>query len=69
MIFKTYKSVLATTRQQMLRLFSALYTHKNISLYRQCLSKENAVLIQTSVLYLPLYCEEVDTCRQTARHF
>ncbi len=29
MIFKAYKSV-ATTRQQMPRLFSALYTHKNI---------------------------------------
>lgn len=45
MIFKPYKSVLATTRQQMLRLFSALYT--NISLYIQHFlsKKKNAVLI------------------------
>ncbi len=44
--------------QRRQRLFSTLQTHKNISLYRQCfLGKENTVLIQTSVLYLPLHCE------------
>ncbi len=42
MIFKTYTSVLATTRQQML-LFSALYVHKNIGLHRNgCLSSNCA---------------------------
>ncbi len=39
----------------------------SISLYKQCLSKENAVLIQTSVIFLPLHCEQAELCHQAVR--
>lgn len=49
------------TTNARLRNFSTPQIQKSISLYKQCfLSKETTVLIQSTVLYLPLDCKQAE---------
>ncbi len=53
-LVKISKSILA--RWQI--TFSALQAHKNISVYRQCLSKENAVLFKHQLFIYPFIAKK-----------
>ncbi len=53
-LVKISKSILA--RRQI--TFSTLLAHKNISIYRQCLSKENAVLFKHQLFIYPFIAKK-----------
>ncbi len=57
-LVKISKSILA--RWQI--TFSALQAHKNISVYRQCLSKENAVLFKHQLFIYPFIAKKAEIC-------